>query len=426
MSAVSIIMPTAEVAEDIRRELTEKHDLSELQRMWSIRLPQLREDFLRGWVTNRYADWELRRNSAELRMELPEHATYAVAVCVIDPLSEDETRFAAADLPLLQFSLESISNEALPPEEATVFNDANGSLVLLFVNREEESVSDLTNRVNVRLTRLLNIVKECLKLTASAGLGSAGDFASVPRSYQQACQALQERAVYGNGIAIPHLETSRNGGAILLDTDFERQLEIAVHTGEREKADALIDGYAEKAYASADSSELIYEHLLYLSGVFTRMIQTQGWSVQRVLKNDYRHFLALDTLVSKDQIVQWAKRVNLNIAAYMANEKKRSSHKLVKLIVETVDRNLESDLTLHTLAERMYVNSSYLSRLFKRETGEAYTSYVLARRMEKAKQLLLADAKVYDASAAVGYQDISYFAKVFRKFWGVAPSELKK
>ncbi|MGO4548911.1 helix-turn-helix domain-containing protein [Paenibacillus sp. 2TAB23] len=426
MSAVSIIMPTAEVAEDIRRELTKKHDLSELQRMWSVRLPQLREDFLRGWVTNRYADWELRRHSAELRMELSEHATYAVAVCVIDPLSEDETRFAAADLPLLQFSLESIAKEALPPEEATVFNDANGSLVLLFVNREEESVSDLTNRVNVRLTRLLNVVKECLKLTASAGLGSAGDFASVPRSYQQACQALQERAVYGNGIAIPYPETSRNGGAILLDTDFERQLEIAVHTGEREKTDAVIDGYVEKAYASADSSELIYEHLLYLSGVFTRMIQTQGWSMQRVLNGDYRHFIALDTLVSKDQIVQWAKRVNLNIAAYTANERQRSSHKLVKRIIETVDRQLEGDLTLHTLAERMYVNPSYLSRLFKRETGEAYSAYVLARRMEKAKQLLLADAKVYDASAAVGYQDISYFAKVFRKYWGVAPSELRK
>ncbi|MHA6484540.1 response regulator [Paenibacillus sp. strain BS8-2] len=421
-----VMNAVAEVAEDIRRELAEKHDLSELKRMWRIRLPQLQEDFLRGWVTNRYADWELRKHSAELRMELREHATYAVAVCVIDPLSEDETRFGAADMPLLQFSLESIAKEALPPEEVTVFNDANGALVLLFMKREEEDISELTKRVNVRLAKLLNVVKECLKLTASAGMGSAGDFASVPRSYQQACQALQGRAIYGNGIAIPYPEAAGNIEAIRLDADFERQLEIAVHTGEREKADALVDRYVEKAYASAGSAELIYEHLLYLSGVFTRVIQTQGWSMQRVLNGDYGYFLALEKLVSKDQIVQWAKRVNLNIAAYMLSERQHSSHRLVKLVVETVDRDLGSDLTLHTLAERMYVNPSYLSRLFKRETGDVFSNYVLARRMEKAKELLLADAKVYDASAAVGYQDISYFAKVFRKYWGVAPSELKK
>jgi two-component system response regulator YesN len=223
-----------------------------------------------------------------------------------------------------------------------------------------------------------------------------------------------------------HSVQAGSGAAFLLVIDFERQLEIAVRTGRRDNADALIDRCVEKAYAHADTSELIYELLLYLSGVFTRIVQTQGWSMRRVLQGEYRYFLALESLVSKDQIVQWAKRVNSNIAAYMASERQHSSHRLVKLIVEAVDRDLGSDLTLHTLAERMYVNPSYLSRLFKRETGDAFSSYVLERRMEKAKELLLADAKVYDASSAVGYQDISYFAKVFRKYWGVAPSELKK
>jgi len=421
-----VLKAVTEAAEDIRRELSEKHNLSELKRMWRIRLPQLQNDFLRGWVSNRYADWEVRKHSAELEMGLRDTISYMAAVCEIDPLSEAEMRFDAADMPLLQFSLESIAREVLPPEDGLAFSDANGSTVLLFMSREEETVSDMTKRVNVRRTRILHVVKECLKVTASAGMGSAGDIASVPRSYQQACQALQERAIYGNGIAIPYPEAGTSGGAIALDSGFERQLEIAVYTGEREKANALIDGYVEKAYAHADSSERIYEHLLYLSGVFTRIIQTQGWPMQQVLASDYAYFLSLEKLVSKDQIVEWAKRVNLHIAAYMDNERQSSSHRLVKQIIETVGRNLESELSLHTLAERMYVNPSYLSRLFKRETGEAFSSYVLAKRMEKAKELLLADAKVYDASTAVGYHDMSYFAKVFRKYWGIAPSEMRK
>ncbi|MDQ6422403.1 response regulator [Paenibacillus sp. LHD-117] len=421
-----VLSTVLEVADEIRKELSEKHNLIELQRMWRVRLPQLQEDFLRGWVSNRYADWELRKHSAELELELRDGLNYAVSVCEIDPLPEAETRFSARDMPLLQFSLERIAKEVMPPADGWVFNDANGSTVLLFVSRLDETDSDMAKRINARLTRLLNVVKECLKLTASAGMGTAGDLAGVPQSYQQACQALRQRAIYGNGIAIPYPEVRKSERSILLDSDFERQLEIAVYTGEAAKANALIDRYVEKAYAHADSSELVYEHLLYLSGVFTRIIQSQGWPVQKVLSNDYAFFLSLGTLVSKDQIVEWAKRVIVHIAAYLENERKSSSHQLVKQIVETVDRMLEGDLSLHTLAEQMYVNSSYLSRLFKKETGESYSSYVLTRRMERAKELLLGDTKVYDAAAAVGYHDISYFAKVFRKYWGAAPSDLKK
>lgn len=86
----------------------------------------------------------------------------------------------------------------------------------------------------------------------------------------------------------------------------------------------------------------------------------------------------------------------------------------------------KEELTLHTLAERLYVNPSYLSRLFKREEGKSISEYLLKRSMEHAKELLHSGVKVYDAAEAAGYRDVSYFARVFRKYWGVAPSELKK
>ncbi|WP_240644669.1 response regulator [Paenibacillus paeoniae] len=421
-----ILQTVLEAAEEIRRELSEKHSLTELQRMWSSRLPQLQEEFLRSWITNRYAEWELRKHSGELNLQLQENGRYEVSVCEIDPLSEAEIRFSSADRALLQFSLESIAKECMPPEECRVFNDANGSTVLLFMSQPGESDDSLTKRMNGRISRLLNMVKECLKLTASAGMGTVCSLGEVPHSYQQACRALQERAVYGHEIAIPYLEVRRSEQPVFFDSSFERQLEMAIYTGEGVQASALIDSYVERAFDHADSSELAYEHVLYLSGVFTRMIQSQGWLMQKVLANDYAYFLSLETLVSKSHIVEWAKRVTGHIAAYLENERRSSSHQLVKKIVETVDQMLDDDLSLHSLAERMYVNSSYLSRLFKKETGESFSGYVLSRRMERAKELLLSEAKVYDAANAVGYRDLSYFAKVFRKYWGMAPSDLKK
>src|SRR5690606_33915787 len=103
-------------------------------------------------------------------------------------------------------------------EDGRVFTDASGMTVLLFQGQREQTEGDLTKQINIRISRLLNVVKECLKVTASAGMGNVGGFAEVSQSYQQACRALQERAVYGHAIAIPYLEVKQEEQPIYLDS----------------------------------------------------------------------------------------------------------------------------------------------------------------------------------------------------------------
>lgn len=419
-----ILHTVLEAADEIRRELAEKHSMAELQRLWKSRLPQLQVDFLRNWIQDRYETWEWLKHTRELNLDWSSEGSFAVCVAEMDPLSEGESRFTSADFSLLQFSLECIGKECLPLEECCVFNDSQGSTVLLFRGRPGEEDNRMLQRINLQVSRLLKTVKECLKLTASAGIGTVSSLEAVPWSYQQACRALRERAIYGHGIAIPYLEVKRSERSVHFDSGFEKGLEIAIFEGASRALD-VIDEYAESAFLQADSSEMVYEHLLYLSTVFIRMIQSHGWPMQKILGADYAHFMSLDTLVSQSQMVAWAQRVVERMIAYVRDERKSSNHQLVKEILVTVDQMLSEELNLYSLAERMYVNSSYLSRLFKKEMGESFSGYVMMRRMERAKELLLADAKVFDAASAVGYRDISYFAKVFRKYWGVGPSELK-
>ncbi|REJ12758.1 MAG: two-component system response regulator [Paenibacillaceae bacterium] len=421
-----ILNAVLEAADDYRRELKERHSMAELQRRWQNRLPQLQEDFLRSWMVNRYAEWELFKHAGELNLELGQYGRFAVALCEMDPLPENEARFSASDLPLLQFSLESIAKEFLQAEACRVFNDADGSTVLLFMEREGTDDAELTKRVNVQVSRLLNVVKECLKLTASAGLGSVCGLADVPASYQQARRALQERAIYGNEIVIPYWDVKQSEGPVACGHDFEKWLELAFQTESGERVSALVDDCLRDAFARADSSGFVYEHLLWLSSLFTRIIQSRGWSMQVVLGPDYAYLLSLHSLQTKEQIREWARRTTDRIAAYMEQERRRSSHQIVRKTLELIENGLAEDLSLHELAERLYVSPSYLSRLFKKETGEAFTTYVLRRRMERAKELLQGDAKVYDAASAVGFRDVSYFAKVFRNYWGVNPSAFRK
>lgn len=92
-----------------------------------------------------------------------------------------------------------------------------------------------------------------------------------------------------------------------------------------------------------------------------------------------------------------------------------------------IHEHYSSEITLGLLAERLNVSKSYLSRLFKENFGVSFSDYVLSYRMGIAQKLLTkGDCKVYEAAAAVGYQDVVQFTKMFKKIVGCPPRQCGK
>lgn len=89
-------------------------------------------------------------------------------------------------------------------------------------------------------------------------------------------------------------------------------------------------------------------------------------------------------------------------------------------------RNYQKNLTVDFLASLFYMNSSYLSHLFRRQTGEKYVQYLNGIRIAKAKELLLTtDRKLYQIARAVGYDNVKYFFRVFKKWEGITPEQYR-
>lgn len=101
---------------------------------------------------------------------------------------------------------------------------------------------------------------------------------------------------------------------------------------------------------------------------------------------------------------------------------------IVKKAVRYIEKNLSvGGLSLKTIAPALYVNCSYLSRVFKDETGENLTAYILRRRMEKSAELLSStDLRAYEVAALVGMPDAHYFGQCFRRFTGKTVNEYRK
>lgn len=90
-----------------------------------------------------------------------------------------------------------------------------------------------------------------------------------------------------------------------------------------------------------------------------------------------------------------------------------------------VERELaNSAFSLKGLAAEMGFSPGYLSGLFKKLFGKAFQDYVLERRLEKAKLLLLStEMKNYEVAQAVGFEDVNYFGTRFRKAFGSSPRQ---
>lgn len=95
---------------------------------------------------------------------------------------------------------------------------------------------------------------------------------------------------------------------------------------------------------------------------------------------------------------------------------------VVKKTIRHIYANFSQKITLQTISEAFHVNPSYLSMLFKEETGTTFTEYLNAVRVKKAKQLLTGtNISVVDISLKSGFADQSYFTKVFKRAEGCTP-----
>ena len=94
--------------------------------------------------------------------------------------------------------------------------------------------------------------------------------------------------------------------------------------------------------------------------------------------------------------------------------------------MEYIRRNIDKDLSRTDIAEAIYLNPEYLSRLFKRETGSSLNDYILAEKMRSA-QAFLGDTNIPVSIIAtkVGYSNFSYFSQVFKKYTGLSPMEYR-
>ncbi len=100
---------------------------------------------------------------------------------------------------------------------------------------------------------------------------------------------------------------------------------------------------------------------------------------------------------------------------------------LIRKAINYINLNLNSNLTLSFIANNIVINPNYLSSKFNKEVHESIASFINRRRIEESLKLMKnTSLSITAISEQVGFNDVNYFSKVFKKLLGVSPSEYRK
>ncbi|MEK6796631.1 MAG: AraC family transcriptional regulator [Spirochaetota bacterium] len=122
-----------------------------------------------------------------------------------------------------------------------------------------------------------------------------------------------------------------------------------------------------------------------------------------------------------------AYRVAVRSDVWKNGSRENARTSVIERVQNYIDAHLAEYISGTELAAMVSLNPSYVSRLFKAETGYAVTEYINEARIKKACEMLATtDAQVIDIALSVGYNSISYFNRTFKAHAGMTPKRYRR
>lgn len=111
---------------------------------------------------------------------------------------------------------------------------------------------------------------------------------------------------------------------------------------------------------------------------------------------------------------------------FCLSDQDQDKNLLIKKALLLIQQNYASDIGLEWLADQLWVNASYLSRIFSQEVGQPFTTYLNKYRIEQAKHLIATtNLKLYEIAEQSGFSSAIVFSGNFKKVTGMSPSEYR-
>lgn len=145
-------------------------------------------------------------------------------------------------------------------------------------------------------------------------------------------------------------------------------------------------------------------------------------SIHKIRQEKFDYSELIQT-VSIAGIKKWAREMSQMIMEQILPDTESSNKLIIRKALKYIGDRFNQDLSLDDVASHVYLNPAYFCRLFKKETGENFSNYLIKIRMMHAIEIMRSsNHKISEVGIMVGYKNSKYFSRVFKNHTGYTPS----
>ena len=398
-----------------RKALAE--DIQQLQQAVDSSREEKRCRFLRQLVTGELADMpeNLIQKGAELKVDL-DRAMFCVCLARVRPAVDH----------LLELPLENYFS----PQTAVCAARFNDKTTMLLFGSSAESEIAFYKDIESGISRITHSLSAHFSTRLWCSIGniyhSTGEIVT---SYREAEAVWKSRLTEDEQMVRYDMQAGQPpASALERPVELENRLLRLILSADEERAvvclGQIMDYYAGLCLHNAEFVSVSLVRLVFsISEVVSKA--NNGKVSEDAMVLDYlKHHFTKSSLREAAAVLE---RYVRDACTPFRSINTEHSAKLIYTLKDMIEKNLSNEnFSLEGAASQLYFSSNYIRQLFKQKTGESFMEYLIRRRMETARYLLVeSDLQIQKVAEETGYSNARYFASCFKKYFGCTPTECR-
>jgi two-component system response regulator YesN len=321
----------------------------------------------------------------------------------------------------LQSSLINSLEDKLSTEALGYFSRIGKNRIILITN---ETDLDTIEKMDLFIKNYKGI--EGVSLTCGVG-GTVSTPEEIIHSYRQATEALDYKMFLGKNkvITVLHMRGEASEDASKLD----KELEILFNGLSSYKLD-IVEQSVENIFnfvSRLHKKIMVYNFIFHILLKLDVYLHSMNESLELFIGPKSKYSDELFKLETVEDIRIWLTDKVKVISEKLYSKRQKPTSRLIREIERYVEENMNDKLTLKDVANHFAFSPNYLGFVFKEGTSEAFSDFMIRKRLEKAKEMLQDPRlKIYEIADMVGYKNLTYFSRQFKDYFGITPGDYRK
>lgn len=412
------------VSDKIELERSNKSRMQELREQLKENMVAANEKFLRSLILGAFnSESEIYEKLVYLNNPFSGTEGIIVFALTIDDYSAIEGNYLEKDKQLLNFAVTNVIDDIIHTKTKGISFCMNENQFISILNWDENklaSYNEIFDNIVCKLSKLLNI-------SVSIGISRViNNIIDIPLAFNDSINALQYKFYTGKNSILHIADINENYNEIQsVDFFYETGTKL---TNAIKVADILETGKitaqifkrlkANNNYKMEYIQSICSEIIL----ISSRAIYESGENFDDIIYDKIKMLDAVQNIENIFALEEYMLKLLRKIAEYFSEKHTLKNDKVVLDIKNIICKQYMMDISVNKISQKVYLSPNYISLIFKKQTGTTITDYLTAIRIDRAKELLLdEELLIQQISEMVGYEDASYFSKVFKKNTGITP-----